>query len=64
MRNQFSTLADKIQSQAQAETEQAAKEKKKSFGITARTSGAMMTDKSVYFDDFARKQESPKKDLQ
>ena len=43
------------------EAEKAARDKKNRFG--ARTTGAIEADKTVYFDDFARKQESPKKDL-
>ena len=61
MRNQFATMADKLSNQAQLEAEKAAKDKKNRFG--ARTTGAMEVDKNVYFDDFARKKESPKKDL-
>ena len=41
------------------EAENAAKEKKRNFG--GKSSGAMATDNNIYFDDFARKQESPKK---
>jgi hypothetical protein len=39
------------------EAENAAKEKKRNFG--GKSSGAMATDNNIYFDDFARKQESP-----
>jgi hypothetical protein len=43
------------------EAENAAKEKKRNFG--GKSTGAMVSDNNIYFDDFARKQESPKKDL-
>ena len=62
MRNQFASMTEKLQSQAQYEAERAAKEKKNRFGGT-RTAGAVETDKTVYFDDFARQMASPKKDL-
>lgn len=61
MRNQFATMADRLGKQAELEAEKAARDKKNRFG--SRTTGAIEADKTVYFDDFARKQESPKKDL-
>lgn len=61
MRNQFATMADRLNTQAQMEADKAARDKKSRFG--ARTTGAIEADKTVYFDYFARKQESPKKDL-
>lgn len=61
MRNQFATMADRLGKQADLEAEKAARDKKNRFG--SRTTGAIEADKTVYFDDFARKQESPKKDL-
>lgn len=54
-------MADKLSTQAQLEADKAARDKKNRFG--ARTTGAIEADKTVYFDDFARKKESPKKDL-
>ena len=55
-------MTEKLQNQALYEAERAAKEKKGRFG-GVRTSGAVETDKTIYFDDFARRKESPKKDL-
>jgi small-conductance mechanosensitive channel len=60
MRNQFATMTERLNTQAQAE--QAAKDKKSRFG-GSKTSGGVETDKTIYFDDFARKMESPKKDF-
>ena len=40
------------------EAEEEAKAAKRSFGGRPKT-GAMIPDRSVYFDDFARKQASP-----
>lgn len=43
------------------EADNAAKDKKRNFG--GKSTGAMVPDNNIYFDDFARKQESPKKDM-
>lgn len=56
MRNQFASMADRLSTQAQKEAEVAAK--KNRFG-GVKTTGAIETDKTIYFDDFARRMESP-----
>ena len=58
LKTQLYSLQSRLGNQAQQEAEQETKAAKSSFG-TKRPGGAMMPDRSVYFDDFARKQSSP-----
>lgn len=54
-------MSERLNTQAQKEAEAAEKSKRRFGGM--KTTGAVETEKTIYFDDFARRMESPKKDL-
>ena len=66
LKTQLFTLQSRLGDQANREAEEEAKAAKSSFGGSLkRKGGAMMQpDRTVYFDDFARKQSSPTKNTQ
>lgn len=62
LKSQLYTLQSRLGDQAAREAEEEAKASRRTFGggSNKRGTGAMMApDRSVYFDDFARKQSSP-----
>ena len=60
LKTQLYSLQHRLGEQATMEAEEEAKAAKRSFGGRPKTNnGAMIPDRSVYFDDFARKQASP-----
>ena len=59
LKSQMMTLQSRLGDQANREAEEEAKAAKKSFGRSARKNAMPPPDRSVYFDDFARKQHSP-----
>jgi len=58
LKTQLYSLQSRLGDQASREAEEEAKASRRTFGGSKK--GAMMApDRSVYFDDFARKQSSP-----
>lgn len=63
LKTQLFTLQSRLGDQANREADEEAKNAKKSFGTSLKRAGApqgaMIPDRSVFFDDYARKQASP-----
>ena len=65
LKTQLFSLQSRLGEQANREAEEEAKAAKSSFGGSLkRKGGAMMPERTVYFDDFARKQNSPTRNTQ